>query len=253
MSTTPTASAPESANPGAADPAPLLQIRDLEVAFRSSTGMVPAVRGANLTVYPGQSVAVVGESGSGKSTLAHAVIGLLPGSGRITGGRILFEGRDITNLDDKGMTALRGSRIGLVPQDPMSNLNPVWSIGYQVKEALRANNVVRGRQRRKRVAELLTEAGLPDAEHRAKQYPHEFSGGMRQRALIAIGMAARPSLLIADEPTSALDVTVQRVILDHLQSLTHEKGTAVLFITHDLGLAAERQLEIGRASCRERV
>lgn len=240
MSTTPTASAPESANPGAADPAPLLQIRDLEVAFRSSTGMVPAVRGANLTVYPGQSVAVVGESGSGKSTLAHAVIGLLPGTGRITGGRILFEGRDITHLDDKGMTALRGSRIGLVPQDPMSNLNPVWSIGYQVKEALRANNVVRGRQRRKRVAELLTEAGLPDAEHRAKQYPHEFSGGMRQRALIAIGMAARPSLLIADEPTSALDVTVQRVILDHLQSLTHEKGTAVLFITHDLGLAAER-------------
>ena len=236
MSTTPDSRA---ARP-APDTAPLLQIRDLDVAFRSSTGMVPAVRGANLTIYPGQSVAVVGESGSGKSTMAHAVIGLLPGTGRVTGGQILFEGRDVAHLRDKEMTALRGSRIGLVPQDPMSNLNPVWSIGYQVKEALRANNVVPGKEVDQKVLDLLTQAGLPDAAHRARQYPHEFSGGMRQRALIAIGMAAHPSLLIADEPTSALDVTVQRVILDHLQSLTREQGTAMLFITHDLGLAAER-------------
>ena len=221
-------------------PKPLLEIRDLDVAFRSSTGMVPAVRGANLTIYPGQSVAIVGESGSGKSTTAHAVIGLLPGTGKITGGQILFEGRDIAGLSNREMTELRGSHIGLVPQDPMSNLNPVWSIGYQVKEALRANNVVPGSEMDQRVTELLDEAGLPDAARRAKQYPHEFSGGMRQRALIAIGMAAHPSLLIADEPTSALDVTVQRVILDHLQSLTREQGTAMLFITHDLGLAAER-------------
>ena len=234
MSTTPDSRAARPA------PAPLLQIRDLDVAFRSSTGMVPAVRGANLTIYPGQSVAVVGESGSGKSTMAHAVIGLLPGTGRVTGGQILFEGRDVAHLRDKEMTALRGSRIGLVPQDPMSNLNPVWSIGYQVKEALRANNVVPGKEVDQKVLDLLTQAGLPDAAHRARQYPHEFSGGMRQRALIAIGMAAHPSLLIADEPTSALDVTVQRVILDHLQSLTREQGTAMLFITHDLGLAAER-------------
>src|SRR5690606_4421859 len=120
------------------------------------------------------------------------------------------------------------------------NLNPVWRIGFQVKEALRANNVIRGKAANARVAELLAEAGLPDAERRAKQYPHEFSGGMRQRALIAIGLAARPKLLIADEPTSALDVTVQRAILDHLQTLTEDLGTAVLFITHDLGLAAER-------------
>ena len=254
---------------------PLLEISDLEVAFRSSTGLVPAVRKANLTLYPGQSVAIVGESGSGKSTLAHAVIGLLPGTGRVTGGTIRFEGRDITHLGTQELTALRGSSIGLVPQDPMSNLNPVWSIGFQVKEALRANGLAGvaddrlahlmaehaehagrtghadGAQKAatstggridvdEQVALLLEQAGLPEASRRAKQYPHEFSGGMRQRALIAIGLAARPDLLIADEPTSALDVTVQRRILDHLQTLVRELGTAMLFITHDLGLAAER-------------
>ena len=254
---------------------PLLEIADLEVAFRSSTGLVPAVRKANLTLYPGQSVAIVGESGSGKSTLAHAVIGLLPGTGRVTGGTIRFQGRDITHLGTQELTALRGSSIGLVPQDPMSNLNPVWSIGFQVKEALRANGLAGvaddrlahlmaehaehagrtghadGAQKAatstggridvdEQVALLLEQAGLPEASRRAKQYPHEFSGGMRQRALIAIGLAARPDLLIADEPTSALDVTVQRRILDHLQTLVRELGTAMLFITHDLGLAAER-------------
>ena len=254
---------------------PLLEISDLEVAFRSSTGLVPAVRKANLTLYPGQSVAIVGESGSGKSTLAHAVIGLLPGTGRVTGGTIRFQGRDITHLGTQELTSLRGSSIGLVPQDPMSNLNPVWSIGFQVKEALRANGLAgvaddrlahliaehtehTGHTERtddadkpvpsagghidvnEQVALLLEQAGLPEASRRAKQYPHEFSGGMRQRALIAIGLAARPDLLIADEPTSALDVTVQRRILDHLQTLVRELGTAMLFITHDLGLAAER-------------
>ena len=254
---------------------PLLEIADLEVAFRSSTGLVPAVRKANLTLYPGQSVAIVGESGSGKSTLAHAVIGLLPGTGRVTGGTIRFQGRDITHLGTQELTSLRGSSIGLVPQDPMSNLNPVWSIGFQVKEALRANGLAGvaddrlahlmaehaehagrtghadGAQKAatstggridvdEQVALLLEQAGLPEASRRAKQYPHEFSGGMRQRALIAIGLAARPDLLIADEPTSALDVTVQRRILDHLQTLVRELGTAMLFITHDLGLAAER-------------
>ena len=248
---------------------PLLEISDLEVAFRSSTGLVPAVRKANLTLYPGQSVAIVGESGSGKSTLAHAVIGLLPGTGRVTGGTIRFQGRDITHLGPQELTALRGSSVGLVPQDPMSNLNPVWSIGFQVKEALRANGLAGVADDRlahlmaehtehtgdaqkaapsaggridvdEQVALLLEQAGLPEASRRAKQYPHEFSGGMRQRALIAIGLAARPDLLIADEPTSALDVTVQRRILDHLQTLVRELGTAMLFITHDLGLAAER-------------
>ena len=245
---------------------PLLEITDLEVAFRSSTGLVPAVRKARLTLYPGQSVAIVGEAGSGKSTMAHAIIGLLPGTGRVTGGTIRFQGRDITHLGPQELTALRGSSIGLVPQDPMSNLNPVWSIGFQVKEALRANGLAGVADDRlahliaertddaekpvpstggsidvsEQVALLLEQAGLPEASRRAKQYPHEFSGGMRQRALIAIGLAARPDLLIADEPTSALDVTVQRRILDHLQTLVRELGTAMLFITHDLGLAAER-------------
>lgn len=219
---------------------PLVELKDLKISFTSTTGTVDAVRGVNLTIYPGQSVAIVGESGSGKSTTAMAIIGLLPGTGKVTSGQVLFNGEDITHLSEKQMQKYRGSEIGLVPQDPMSNLNPVWSIGYQVKESLRANNVVPGSEQHQRVVELLEEAGLPDAERRAKQYPHEFSGGMRQRALIGIGLAARPKLLIADEPTSALDVTVQRRILDHLGKLTAELGTAVLFITHDLGLAAER-------------
>ena len=219
---------------------PLLSVRNLQVSFTTAEGEVQAVRGADLTVYPGQTVAIVGESGSGKSTTAHAIIDLLPGTGKVTGGTITFDGADITHVSAKQMVAIRGREIGLVPQDPMSNLNPVWKIGYQVKEALKANGIATGSAADQRVHELLAEAGLPDAERRANQYPHEFSGGMRQRALIAIGLAARPKLLIADEPTSALDVTVQRVILDHLQSLTEELGTAVLFITHDLGLAAER-------------
>lgn len=220
--------------------APLLEIRDLEVAFQSSTGMVPAVRGANLTIYPGQSVAIVGESGSGKSTTAHAIINLLPGTGKVTGGTIRFAGQDITHAPRKVFEQLRGKEIGLVPQDPMSNLNPVWKIGFQVRETLVANGVAQGKELKDAVARVLADAGLPDAEHRAKQYPHEFSGGMRQRALIGIGLAGKPRLLIADEPTSALDVTVQRQILDHLEHLTQDRGVAVLFITHDLGLAAER-------------
>ena len=232
--------APASSDVHPDDERPLLKITDLEVTFTSSTGVVPAVRGANLTIYPGQTVAIVGESGSGKSTTAAAVIGLLPGTGKVAGGTIEFDGQDITNLSTNQWVELRGSGIGLVPQDPMSNLNPVLRVGYQVKEALLANNVVPKSEVGERVSQLLEEAGLPDAERRAKQYPHEFSGGMRQRALIAIGMAAHPKLLIADEPTSALDVTVQRRILDHLGKLTAEMGTAVLFITHDLGLAAER-------------
>jgi peptide/nickel transport system ATP-binding protein len=220
---------------------PLLEVKDLHVGFAADKKtVVPAVIGANLSVYPGQTVAIVGESGSGKSTTAHAIIDLLPGTGRITGGQILFEGQDIARAKKSDIVALRGSSIGLVPQDPMSNLNPLWRVGAQIKESLEANGVAKGKAADARVVELLEEAGLPDAERRARQYPHEFSGGMRQRALIAMGLAARPKLLIADEPTSALDVTVQKQILDHLDKLTDELGFAVLLITHDLGLAAER-------------
>ncbi|HEY5484583.1 MAG TPA: ABC transporter ATP-binding protein, partial [Propionibacteriaceae bacterium] len=220
--------------------APLVEIKKLCISFQTSAGEVRAVRDLDLTIYPGQTVAIVGESGSGKSTTAHAIIDLLPGTGKVTSGQILFDGKDIVTASKDEIISLRGREIGMVPQDPMSNLNPVWRIGYQVKEALLANNVTSNREAKRRVAELLAEAGLPDAASRAKQYPHEFSGGMRQRTLIAIGLAARPKLLIADEPTSALDVTVQRQILDHLGTLTRELGTAVLLITHDLGLAAER-------------
>ena len=220
---------------------PLLEIVDLKVGFTGEKkSVLTAVDGASLTIYPGQTVAIVGESGSGKSTLAHSIIGLLPGSGHVISGEILFEGEPINSASRNQVMALRGSSIGLVPQDPMSNLNPLWRVGKQIKEALIANDVCSGDEADKRVVELLEEAGLPDAERRARQYPHEFSGGMRQRALIAMGLAARPKLLIADEPTSALDVTVQKQILDHIDTLTDNLGVAVMLITHDLGLAAER-------------
>ncbi len=224
-------------NPGV----PLLSIRDLKVAFETQNGSNEVLHSISLDVFPGETVAIVGESGSGKSTTASAIVALLPGTGLVTGGSITLGGRELTSLTPGQMERVRGREIGYVPQDPMSNLNPVWSIGFQVKEAVRANGLATGRQAvHDRAVEVLKQAGLADAEKRLNQYPHQFSGGMRQRALIGIGLAADPQLLIADEPTSALDVTVQRVILDHMAKLTREKGTSVLLITHDLGLAAER-------------
>lgn len=220
--------------------APLLDIRDLQVEFRAQGKSVPAVRGASLTVFPGQTVAIVGESGSGKSTTAAAVLGLLPGTGTVTGGQILFDGQDLAAASRRDFEKIRGSGVGLVPQDPNTNLNPVWRVGFQIRETLQANGAAKRGDARKRAIALLREAGMRDPDKRVNQFPHEYSGGMRQRALIAIGLACRPKLLIADEPTSALDVTVQRQILDHLEELTTELGTAVLLITHDLGLAAER-------------
>ena len=226
----------------AVDPdAPLVQVKDLEVTFKTQAGIVHAVRGVSFDIYPGESVAIVGESGSGKSTTATAIINLLAGTGRIFGGEILVEGKDITGYSQDKMADVRGRVIGYVPQDPMSNLNPVWSVGFQVEEAVRANGLASTRKEaRERAIEVLKQAGLGDAERRMKQFPHQFSGGMRQRVLIGIGLAANPKLLIADEPTSALDVTVQKVILDHLESRVHEQQAALLLITHDLGLAAER-------------
>lgn len=215
--------------------APLLSVEGLEVRFG---GRAPAVCGMDLTVRRGQTVAVVGESGSGKSTTAAAILGLLPPGGRISAGRIVFDGRDITGADRRLLRSVRGRGIGYVPQDPMTNLNPVWKVGFQIREALRANTDTR--DARRRALELLAEAGMPDPVQQAARYPHQLSGGMCQRALIAIGLAGRPKLLIADEPTSALDVTVQRQVLDHLQGLTADLGTALLLITHDLALAAER-------------
>ena len=229
---------------GVPSDAPLLEVKDLAVTFSTSYGDVVAVENASFTLRRGKTLAIVGESGSGKSTTAMSCIGLLPSNGRITGGSILFEGQDLATLSETKMRAIRGRAIGLVPQDPMSNLNPVSKIGTQVAETLLVHGMATKKNVKERVIEVLTAAGLPDAGERAKQYPHEFSGGMRQRALIAIGMACQPRLLIADEPTSALDVTVQRTILDQIDQMTEQLGTSVLLITHDLGLAAERASDL---------
>ena len=220
---------------------PLLALDGLEVRYGTDD---PAVAGVDLTVYAGQTVAVVGESGSGKSTVAAAVLGLLPAGGRITGGHIAFDGTDLTGADERTRRSVRGTGIGYVPQDPMTNLNPVWKVGFQIREALRANDVTDRAVARARSVQLLTEVGMHDPVSQLHRYPHQLSGGMCQRALIAIGLAGRPRLLIADEPTSALDVTVQRQVLDHLQAMATELGTAVLLITHDLALAAERAGQI---------
>ncbi|MGH8875737.1 MAG: ABC transporter ATP-binding protein [Stackebrandtia sp.] len=219
---------------------PVLSIRELSVVFRGNGGDVTAVDHVSLDVPRGHTVAVVGESGSGKSTTAAAVNRLLPGNGRITSGKVLFQGDDLAELGDRRMTAIRGAEIGLVPQDPMSNLNPLMRIGDQIAEALEVHGRAHGKAARDRAVELLDNVGIADTKRRARQYPHEFSGGMRQRALIAMGLACEPALLIADEPTSALDVTLQRRILDQLETLTTDMGTSVLLITHDLALAAER-------------
>ena len=223
-----------------AAPAPLLQVRDMAVDFRTVAGVVHAVEGVDLDIAAGETVAIVGESGSGKSTTAMALIGLLPGNGKVVRGSILLDGEQLVGASEGRMRRIRGGQIGLVPQDPMSNLNPVSKIGTQVAETLLAHGLATSKDVDRKVVETLAAAGLPDAAERAKQYPHEFSGGMRQRALIAIGLACKPRLLIADEPTSALDVTVQKTILDQLGRMTSDLGTSVLLITHDLGLAAER-------------
>ncbi|MBT1256155.1 ABC transporter ATP-binding protein [Rhodococcus erythropolis] len=214
----------------------LLSVTDLQIAY----GAEPAVSGVSFSVGRGEVVAVVGESGSGKSTTAHAILGLLAGSGHVTGGTVEFEGEQIDSYSDRAWQRIRGARIGLVPQDPTTSLNPVTRIGDQVAEVLRIHGLADRRKARLDAVEVLERAGIDRPEIRARQYPHELSGGMRQRVLIGIALVANPALIIADEPTSALDVTVQRRILDHLDERIAESGAAVLLITHDLGVAADR-------------
>ncbi|GGS75011.1 ABC transporter ATP-binding protein [Planobispora rosea] len=214
----------------------LLDIRDLAVSY----GGRPALRGISFTVEPEEVVALVGESGSGKSTTAHAITGLLPRGGTVDGGRILLGDADLASWSPRRLESVRGTRIGLVPQDPANSLNPVKTVGAQIGEVFRLHGRGDRRTVRRRVVELLARVGLPDPETRARQYPHELSGGMRQRVLIAIAIALEPELIIADEPTSALDVTVQRRVLDLIDDLRAEFGTAVLLVTHDLGVAAAR-------------
>ena len=222
----------------APDATPLLRISGLAVDYRVRRGVVAAVRDVDLELRAGETLALVGESGSGKSTTAHAVAGLLPDSALITAGQIRFDGTDLVRLGERSRRALRGVDIGLIPQDPTVSLNPVQRIGDQIAEVFTIHGIADRRAAKALARDALVAAGL-DAD-RADQYPHELSGGMRQRVLIAIAVAARPRLVIADEPTSALDVTVQRRILDHIDALTAESGAAVLLITHDLGIAAER-------------
>ncbi|SHF78257.1 peptide/nickel transport system ATP-binding protein [Jatrophihabitans endophyticus] len=228
----------------AADHDVLLRVRDLSVSYRTRGATVAAVAGVDLDVRAGEVVAVVGESGSGKSTTAHAVVRLLAANGSIDAGTVQLGRHELTAMSERELRHVRGRRIGFVPQDPSVSLNPVKRIGEQVAEVLRIHDLAGRRAAPTEAVEVLARAGLSDPATRARQYPHELSGGMRQRALIAVAIAAEPRLIIADEPTSALDVTVQRVILDHLQRLTEESGTAVLLVTHDLGVAADRAQRI---------
>lgn len=218
----------------------LISVRDLAVAYRSGGQVNQAVRGVSFQVAKGETVAIVGESGSGKSTLANAILGLLPDNAQITGGQLLVDGTDLSHATERVKRQIRGGTIGLVPQDPMVSLNPTLRIGRQIAESLIQAHGRRYPALDADVIELLQQVGLDQPLLRARQYPHELSGGMRQRVLIAVALAGNPRLIIADEPTSALDVTVQRKILDHLQRLVAERGISLLIITHDLGVAADR-------------
>ncbi|MDR6289003.1 peptide/nickel transport system ATP-binding protein [Inquilinus ginsengisoli] len=220
---------------------PVLEVENLSVSYRDGhNGAQRVVDGVSFRILPGEVVALVGESGSGKTTTAQAVIGLLAENGRLDGGAIRLAGTDISGWSQKRLDAIRGARISLIPQDPGSSLNPVKTIGAQVEEILTIHRRGDRVANRARVIELLGRVGLSDPALRATQYPHELSGGMKQRVLIAIAIALQPALIIADEPTSALDVTVQRRILDLIDELRREYGTAVLLVTHDLGVAADR-------------
>jgi oligopeptide/dipeptide ABC transporter ATP-binding protein len=220
---------------------PLLDVRDLRVSFSTASGgAIHPVDGISFSLERGRTLALVGESGCGKSLTSLALLRLIPQPGRISGGSIRLGGEELTTLSERGMRAVRGGRIGMVFQDPMTSLNPVLRAGDQIAEAVRAHKAVSWKAARDRALALLTEVGMPDPARRLSEYPHQLSGGMRQRVMIAIALAAEPEILVADEPTTALDVTVQAQILELLERLQRERHMAIMLISHDLGVVAGR-------------
>jgi oligopeptide/dipeptide ABC transporter ATP-binding protein len=217
---------------------PLLAVDGLEVRFWTDRGTVHAVNGISFDIAPGETLGIVGESGCGKSVTALALLGILPRAGRVTAGSARFEDAELTGMSDSQLRAIRGRQIAMIFQDPMTSLNPVLTIGRQIREPLETHLGMDKKEATKRAAELLDQVGIPNARARLKDYPHQFSGGMRQRAMIAMALACEPKLLIADEPTTALDVTIQAQILDLLRELVAERDTALIMITHDLGVVA---------------
>lgn len=230
---------------------PLLQVRNMSTVYPTARGQVKAVNAVNLVLEEGKVMGLVGESGCGKSTVLLSILGLIRPPGQVAEGEILFKGRDLREMSSSELRAIRGKEIAMIFQDPLSTLNPVFTVGEQIRETLRLHNMLEGsrlpwpfnrdksRAERERVLQVMAEVGIPSPDSRYAAYPHQFSGGMQQRALIAIGLSCNPALLLADEPTTALDVTIQAQILDLMRRINREHGTSVILVTHDLGVAAE--------------
>ncbi len=217
----------------------LVEVKDLEVSFFTYAGEVKAVRGISYELKPGEVMGIVGESGSGKSVSSYGLMGIIPSPGKVIGGQIIFDGQDMTKLPEKELLKIRGKDISMIFQDPMTSLNPLFTIGNQIEECLKKHTDLSKEDRQKRMVELLTLVGINQPEKRLKQYPHEFSGGMRQRVMIAMALSCDPKLLIADEPTTALDVTIQAQILELMKELKDKIHMGIVFITHDLGVVSE--------------
>ena len=217
----------------------LLSVQDLHTSFFTDSGEVHAVNGVSFNLDPGEILGIVGESGSGKSVTAYSIMQILASTGKVTGGRILYKGDDLTKWNEKKLSEFRGKAVSIIFQDPMTSLNPVFTIGNQLIEAITLHTEKKGKEAWARGVELLSLVGINEPERRMKQYPHELSGGMRQRVMIAMALACEPDVLIADEPTTALDVTIQAQILELIQDLQHKLGMAVILVTHDLGVIAE--------------
>ena len=221
------------------DRQPIISAKDVEITFSLRGKKLNAIRKCSLDLYDGETLAIVGESGSGKSVFTKTFVGMLDVNGKITGGSIMYEGRDMTKFTEKDWLGVRGKKIAMVMQDPMTSLNPLKKIGKQIQESIEHHQGLKGAEAKKAAIEMLAKVGIPDPERRYEQYPHEFSGGMRQRVVIAIAAACRPQVLICDEPTTALDVTIQAKILELIRSIQKERGISVIYITHDLGVVAK--------------